>query len=80
MGKQLTVRGVPDEVIERLEKLSRARGRSVNATVKEILGEAVGADERLRRLERYVTWTPDDLAEVIEAIAAQRTVDADLWR
>lgn len=80
MGKQLTVRGVPDEVVERLEKLSRARGQSVNATVREILGDAVGADERLRRLERYVTWTPDDLAEVIEAVAAQRTVDADLWR
>jgi plasmid stability protein len=80
MTKQLTVRGVPDEVIERLEKLSHARGRSVNATVKEILGEAVGANERLRRLERYVTWTADDLAEVMEAVAAQRTVDADLWR
>ena len=31
MPKQLTVRGVPDEVGRRLESLSRARGQSVNA-------------------------------------------------
>ncbi len=79
MAKQLTVRGVPDEVADRLETLSRARGQSVNATVNEILGDALGANERLRRLERFVTWTADDLAQVTEGVAAQRTIDADLW-
>ena len=80
MSKQLTVRGVSDEVAERLETLSRARGQSVNTTVNEILGEAVGADERLRRLAHFVTWTQDDLDQVTEAVAVQRTVDDDLWR
>ena len=80
MSKQLTVRGVSDEVAERLESLSRARGQSINTTVNEILGDALGAGERLRRLERFVTWSDDDLAQVTEAVAAQRAVDADLWR
>ena len=58
MTKQLTVRGVSEEVRNRLEALSRERGQSMNATVVEILAAAVGFDERRRRLERYSTWTP----------------------
>lgn len=74
MSKQLTIRGISEEIGQRLESLSRARGQSVNATVLEILQAAVGVDERRRRLARYVTWTPDDLAELNEALAAQRLV------
>jgi plasmid stability protein len=80
MAKQLTIRGVPDEVGQRLESLSRARGQSVNTTVLEILGAALGVDERRNRLARYVTWTPEDLAEFKEALTAQRTIDDPLWR
>jgi plasmid stability protein len=80
MAKQLTIRGVSEGVDQRLKKLSQARGQSVNATVLEILGAAVGGNERRRRLARYATWSPDDLAEFNEALAAQRTVDSSLWR
>jgi hypothetical protein len=80
MARQLTVRGVSEEVRQRLEELSRARGLSVNATVLEILGAALGRSERRQRLARYATWTPQDLAEFDEALAAQRTIDESLWR
>lgn len=80
MAKQLTIRGVSDEIGQRLESLSRARGQSVNATVLEILEAAVGVNERRRRLARYTTWTPEDLAEFNEALAAQRTIDDPSWR
>ncbi len=80
MSRQLTIRGVPDDVAVRLESVSRARGRSVNATVKQILEEALGADQRLHRLQRYVTWSDEDLVAFSEALASQRQVDADTWR
>jgi plasmid stability protein len=80
MSRQLTVRGVPDDVAERLEKVARARGQSVNATVNEILGQAMGVQERRRRLERYATWTASDVEEVMEAVSLQRTVDDRAWR
>lgn len=80
MGKQLTIRGVSDEIGRRLERVSRAKGQSVNATVIEILATAVGADERRRRLARYMTWNDEDLAEFNEALAAQRPTDDPLWR
>jgi hypothetical protein len=80
MAKQLTIRGVSEEVGQRLESLSRARGQSVNALVLEILSSAMGVVDRRRRLARYTTWTPEDLAEFNEALAAQRTIDDPLWR
>ncbi len=80
MAKQLTIRGVSDEVGSRLESLSRAKGRSVNSTVLQILESAVGVDERRRRLERYATWTREDLEEFEQALAAQRQIDDELWR
>jgi plasmid stability protein len=80
MARQLTIRGVSEEVRRRLESVSRARGQSVNATVREILTAAVGVDERRRRLARYVTWNAEDLAEFDEALAAQRSIDDPLWR
>jgi plasmid stability protein len=80
MGKQLTIRGVSDEVGQRLESLSRARGQSLNATVLKILESAVGVDERRRRLAHYATWTQEDLEEFNEALVAQRSIDDPLWR
>ena len=80
MAKQLTVRGVSDEVADRLNKISKVRGQSLNATVNALLAQAAGEDERRRRLERYVTWTGDDLAEFEASLAAQRTIDDAIWR
>jgi hypothetical protein len=80
MAKQLTIRGVPDEVASRLDRLSQSRGCSVNATVVEILASAVDFKERRERLARYATWTEDDLAEFMNALSAQRVIDDQLWR
>ena len=80
MAKQLTIRGVPDEVASELGRLSRSRGRSVNATVVDILATAVDFKERRKHLERYTTWTEDDMAEFMRGLSAQRVVDDRLWR
>lgn len=76
----MTVRGVPDEVARRLESLSRTRKKSVNATVLEILRDAVGVQERKRRLAQYATWNEEDLAQFERALADQRRIDEELWR
>jgi plasmid stability protein len=79
MSRQLTIRGVPDEVVDHLERRARSEGRSMNATINLILAGAAGIDERRQRLERYVTWNASDLAETTDAVAAQRTIDERLW-
>jgi hypothetical protein len=79
MRSQLTVRGVPDEVRRRLSQIGQDRQESVNTTILRILERAVGADGRRQHLEEYATWGADDLVDFERALAAQRTIDADLW-
>jgi hypothetical protein len=64
----------------RLESISRARRQSVNATVLQILQDAVGTQQRKQRLEKYATWTYEDLAEFQKILSDQRRIDDDLWR
>lgn len=79
MAKQLTVRGVPDEVSRRLGELSEATGKSVNATVLEVLEHAFDVDARRRRLERHATWSEEEYREFQANLAAQRAVDPEVW-
>lgn len=76
MGKRLTIGGLSDETFSRLEALSREKGQCLNSTVLEILEHALHTN-RHRHLERYATWTPEDLREFESALAAQRTLDSD---
>lgn len=78
--KQLTVRNVSKELAKRLDALAEARGQSVNSVVLDLLTQAVGLDERVARLKRYATWSAEDAAEFERALAAQRTIDEELWR
>ena len=79
-SKQITVRGVSPELDRRLGELSRARGKSLNATVLELLESAAGLDERLTWLRRIMTWTADDVRGMDAVVRAQRAVDKKLWR
>lgn len=78
--KQITLRNVPPRLSERLKLLSQYKGESLNTTVIQLLEKSVGVDERRERLLRYATWTPQDLKEFDDALAAQRTIDAKLWK
>lgn len=80
MAKQLTIRGVSEEVSRRLTRLSRDRGQSLNATALQILEGAVGIQARRQRLQRYATWSAADLTEFEGALAGQRVIDDALWR
>jgi hypothetical protein len=79
-GKQISIRGVSAELGRRLDEIGRARGMSLNATVLEILESAAGIDQRLTWLRRFMTWEPEDVRAMDEAVAAQRGVDPKLWK
>jgi len=80
MAKQITIRGVSDELGRRLARLGRERGQSVNTLALGILEGAVGIAARRQRLRRYATWDKDDLAQFDRRLAEQRVIDADLWQ
>ena len=80
MARQITVRGVSDDLVEKLREVAARRGLSLNALVLELLGHAVGSSERRRRLERYAGSSSIEADALDVAIAAQRKIDPTDWR
>lgn len=80
MARQISIRGVSEELGKRLHRLGRDRGQSVNTVILNILKSAVGISDRRQALTRYTTWTQEDLAEFDDALRDQRTIDEGMWR
>jgi len=78
----LTVRNVPPKVIAALNAERQRRGISLNQTVVDLLGQALGVNgPRRNGLARFAgTWTEEQFREFEEATAVFEEVDAELWR
>lgn len=81
-GRQLTVRGVPEEVAKKLKKRAAEEGKSLNRVLVEALSLSAGMtgdSMRVHDLDWIAgTWVEDP--EFDAALAAQDTVDEELWR
>jgi len=81
--RHLTVRAVPRELAQALEAEQKRRGKSLNQTVLEVLGDALGvggAPRPTNGLERLAgTWSAADLEEFESAVAEFEQVDPELW-
>ncbi len=80
MSSRITLRNVDPELSRRLRAISAARGESLNGAVLRLLRRATGLNMRRERLERYATWTAEDVEEFTGALRAQRKVDERYWR
>jgi hypothetical protein len=79
---QYTIRNVPHILDEALRKAARERGKSLNEVAVEALARGVGITRersRQRDLSDIAgTWRKD--AAFDSALAAQDTVDEEMWR
>lgn len=80
--KNLTIRNLPDEVAEALEKEKAQRGESLNQTVIDLLSQGLGVGAvRSNGLARLAgAWSEKDLRRFEKAVAPFEKVDAELWR
>lgn len=80
--KTLTVRDVPPDLAEALEREKRRRGESLNRTVLELLGQGLGVGTtRSNGLARLAgDWSEEELREFEEAVAPFERIDEELWR
>lgn len=85
--KQLTVRGVNDELHRALQNEAERLGVSVNGLVLKFLKESVGlAYETISRDQEFDdldfligAWSQADEEEFAGLLQTQRTVDPELW-
>ena len=79
---QYTIRGIPAAVDTALRESARAAGTSLNETAVDALAEGSGMAGRPRKRRDLGdiagTWKNDRAVDA--ALAAQDTVDKDLWR
>lgn len=80
--KQLTVRGVPNRVKERLLLRASREGKSLNTILVEILTNATGLETmsmNYRDLSKFAgSWVEDSAFDA--AIDAQDQIDESLWQ
>lgn len=80
--RTLTVRNVPPQVAEALEREKRLRGESLNQTVIDLLSQGLGVGTRRSNgLDRLAgRWSEEEFREFEQAVAPFEEVDDELWR
>lgn len=82
--KHLTVRRVPGELAQALQRERRRRGASLNQTVLDLLHRALGlapGDRFDNGLGRFAgTWSARELKRFEADTAVFEQVDEDLWK
>ncbi len=82
--KTMTIRNVPAELAQALEKERRKRGTSLNRTVLALLRNALGVSSQavpsngLRQLAG--TWSEAEYKQFEQAVAPLGEVDEAMWR
>jgi plasmid stability protein len=79
--KTLTIRNVPSELNEALQRERARTGRSLNQTVIDLLNQRLGVGvARSNGLARLAgTWSDDEFDQFQKAIAPFERVDEAIW-
>ena len=80
--KHLTIRNLPPDVAQALEREKRRRGESLTQTVIGLLskGLGVGAPRSNGLANLSGKWSEEDLEEFERAVAPFAEIDDELWR
>lgn len=81
--KQISVRNVTPDIAAALERQRKLRGTSLNATVLDLLRQALGLGENGREngLARLAgTWSEEEHAEFELAVSCFDEIDPEAWR
>ena len=85
---QLTVRGFDDELSERIRRLAKRDGTSLNQAALKLLRKGAGladpaqkADTVGASLDHLIgSWSDDEAAELDTALDEFETIDESAWR
>jgi plasmid stability protein len=80
--KNLTIRNLPEDLAEALEKEKGRRRASLNKTVIDLLSQGLGVGvSRTNGLARLAgKWTAEEHRRFEESVASLERIDPELWR
>ena len=82
--RQITVRGIPEELEREIQSRARAHGESLNKSVIRLLKQAVGLD-RPEKKKRDLSalsgkWGSAETAQFESNVRIFDAIDEDLWK
>ena len=85
---QLTVRGFDDELAERIQRLAKRDGTSLNQAALKLLRKGAGLADPAQRadtvgssLDHLIgTWSEDEASELDAALEEFEVIDEAAWR
>ncbi len=82
--KYVTIRNLPPELADALEKEKQRRGQSLNQTALELLAQALGIGPRGHGGNGLAAlaggWTAQEWRSFEESVAPTEQIDEELWR
>ena len=85
---QLTVRGFDDELAERIRRLAKRDGTSLNQAALKLLRKGAGLADPAQKVDTVGSsldhligsWSDDEAAELEAALEEFETIDESAWR
>jgi ribosomal protein L18E len=84
--KTITVRGIENELAEKLKYIAKQEGKSVNRHILETLKKSCGLEKekKFSRIYRdmdhlFGKWSAEDFKRIQDKIDAERKIDPELW-
>jgi hypothetical protein len=87
--RQITLRGIPDDIETIAQKESESKGISLNKAFLSLLRKGAEQQKSASRVKRSRTksefsqflslWSEDEAAVFDESLGEQREIDAGLW-
>ena len=84
--KTITVRGIDDDLANKLKDTSSKEGKSVNQVVLDTLREQLGTKKKKRFAAQYHdldhlfgTWSEEEFQRIQGKIDSERKIDEELW-
>ncbi len=86
--KQITIRGIPDEIERVIKKEAKTKGLSLNKAFISLLEKATGVKGKGKTKETFYhdldhlsgLWTKEDAKTFERNLEFQRKIDEDLWK
>ena len=80
--RNMTVRNIPPDVSDALDRERRRRGKSLNQTVIDLLTQGLGVSKsRSNGLAPLAgTWSSEEFDTFQKAILETEQIDQELWR
>ena len=85
--KVVTIRGIDQEVSDRLKSLSEKQNKSMNQLTVELIKEGLGLakEKKFTRVyddldDLFGRWSDDEYEEISAKISEGRKIDSELWQ